>query len=568
MLRYNPTAYATALLLRLRSFILVCSLLTALIPNTILAESPNARVIGDPKALLELVDRARVVSCDAPSCRLPLDPVIVTLKAPQAGHIKVALTRAKLSNPLVDDDDQSPHTRPILLRGKTLSSDKLDQPPRPVAASIFLDSGAPIVEIVVADSPRQSGKAARGLMVFTLPLEALSRPSTRNARVQAPSSQAFQNRTCGTDANDFDATLEATSQSTVEIAATPPYPVLYIGTDYDPLFAKRLKCSTAAACRSRIASIINQTAVFYERQLGYTLEVARQFGPTNHGKDTLSQAVIDAFQQYNLLNRQQYVHTGSNSTSNQVDLFQLFTGREMEQDVIGVAYVGTICQNMQSSFANAVVQHVSSTLDPITTAHEIGHSLNAQHVSDGIMRANLGSTPPTSFASASLLTISSYLNQWYRECRQGLSNGTAQPTPTPKPSDPFSGKPKTLQLAVTSSGPQTVTLSSTVSTVSTGCSTRILAATSAKGASKGTLVLTIPQTEQTQGVSGTATFRVLPDSSKNTNIYFFAHYTCSSGETVEISRTVRFSPNRVAGIAKKQRSKKSWIQALKKSLNQ
>jgi len=344
------------------------------------------------------------------------------------------------------------------------------------------------------------------------------------------------------------------------------YKVLYIATDFDAKFASRAKCSSASSCRNRILSTINQAAVFYERQLGFTLEVARQFGPTNHGRDTMSELVLDTFQDYNYVNRYQIIHTGNNSDPNQVDLFQLFTGRTMDDEVIGVAYVGTLCRNIQSRFSNAVVQHVSKTLDPITTAHEIGHTLNAQHTSSGIMRPNLGSTPPTSFSDPSLSVISAYLSEWYPECRQGISNGIVSPAPGGGGSNQFDGKPVTVQLSVASSSPKTITLSTAVSCVNANCSIRVHAATSARGAYLGEVVLERSLTTPSIRVVGTARSRVLPDKKKNSHIYFFADYSCSDGSTQEISKVVKFTPNKVKGTAKRARSKRFWIKTLRDSL--
>jgi hypothetical protein len=533
------------------------------------AEVHNGRVVGDLASLHELVRNSEKISCNLSVCSVPLHPVVLTLKAPHAAHIKVVLSKAKIPNPFVENSENTLGERPILLRGRTVPSLDGEQGARPVAATIFRDSGSPILEVVVADSSQRSGKASRGLMVFRRQLMGSANSVRLNARVQAHSSQTFSARRCGAHADELDYDVGRLSEPSFRSATVPPYPVLYLGTDYDPLFAKRLKCSSTKACQSKILSIINQTAVFYERQLGYTLEVARQFGPTNHGRSTLSEAVIDGFQEYNFANRLQYVHTTTSTIPNQVDVFQLFTGREMDDDVIGVAYVGTMCQDTQSRFAASVVQHVSGTLNPVTTAHELGHTLNAQHVPDGIMRANLGSAPPTSFASSSIQTITSYLNQWYRECRKGVNNGVANPTPTPTSSDssnPYAGKPQTLQLLVSSPSPKTVAISTTISAVTTGCSTRIRAATTARGAPKAAPIFEMTHTETGNSAVGAATFRVLPDSLKNVNVYFFANYSCSNGETIEISRTIRFYPNRVAGVSKKARSKRAWITALKRSL--
>jgi hypothetical protein len=541
----------------------------SLLVSSAVAQVHNARVVGDLRSLNKLLTTPIQPMCGLPSCPIEFKPVVLSLRSPHAAHLKIVLTKAKISNPPMENEENDVAGRPILLRGKTVPAPGSTGLARPVAATIFRDSQIPTLEIVVADSPQSSAKASRGLLVFRYKLTEAQGSARLNARVQASSSQAFAAKLCGAHADDFDYQIKPLSSSSLEAAAAPTYSVLYIGTDYDQFFAKSIKCSSTKACQNRILSIINQAAVLYERQLGYTLEVARQFGPTNHGRATRSESVIDGFQQYNFANRLQHVHTATNPSANQVDVFKLFTGRKMDDDVIGIAYVGTICQDSQSRFANAVVQHVSSTLNPITTAHEIGHTLSAQHVPDGIMRANLGSAPPTSFSTASVQTIISYLSQWYRECRQGVSKGVANPTPTPTSSDssnPFPGKPKTLQLIVSSPSAQTVTVSTTVSAVTAGCSTRIRAAATSRRTPQASPILEVTQTEAGNSAVGAATFRVLPDKLRNVNVYFFADYSCPNGNTIEVSRTVRFNPNRVTGIAKRARSKRAWIAALKQSL--
>jgi hypothetical protein len=552
--------------------VLFAALASACFTVPAVADVLNARMAGDASLFEALVLTAKTSPCNSLVCHLPTQPIIVSLKAPHGSHMQIALTKAKVSRPHVEGDDAQDAPRPILLRGTTLDSrddgaTRTAKRRRPVAATIFFDTpGDPTLEVMVAHKPSRKGRASRGFIVFRAPLSQLRNPPRLNARVQAQSSQAFSTQKCGSHSPFADLAPEEKIAATRHVAAQASYKVLYIGTDFDAKFATRAKCSSASSCRNRIVSIVNQAAVFYERQLGFTLEVARQFGPTNHGRDTMSELVLDNFQEYNYINRSQFIHTGNNSDPNQVDLFQLFTGRTMDEEVIGVAYVGTLCRNLQSRFSNAIVQYVSKTLDPITTAHEVGHTLNAQHTNAGIMRPNLGSTPPTSFSDASLAVLSAYLTQWYPECRQGISNGIVAPTPAPGGSNPFAGKPVTLQLSVASSSPKTLTFSSTVSSINPACSLRVHAASSARGAYLGEQILERAVTTSSTSVVGTAPSRVRPDKKKNSNIYFFAEYSCSDGSTLEVSKIVKFNPNKVKGIAKRARSKQSWIKALKNSL--
>jgi hypothetical protein len=356
------------------------------------------------------------------------------------------------------------------------------------------------------------------------------------------------------------------SSTTTTVTSQSSFQVLYLATDYDPQYAQASGCKSGIACNNKILSTIHRAAVFYQNQLGYTLQVARQFGPTGHGTSTNAENLLDAFQSYNSANRLQYVHTGSNTTSNQSDLIQLFTGRTLDEDTIGIAYVETACRNEQSRFATLATQRVSDVLDPVTTAHEIGHTLSAQHTSSGIMRAQLGSSPPSTFASASLMSISNYLAQWYGECRQGVLSDDPPPTPTPSggsgssdSSNPFSGKPVTLDLRVTNSSPRALEVAATVSTVQAGCFVRLRVGISAAAALRGPAISERSPVDTRVSWSGSAAFRVNPGPSKNPFVYFVAEHACADGSTLEVSQIQKFNPNRVRGLRKTVRSKRAWI---------
>jgi len=358
-----------------------------------------------------------------------------------------------------------------------------------------------------------------------------------------------------------------------EVTSQGIYPTLYIATDYDALFASRIRCNTPTACNDALLRVLHATAVFYEEQLGYTLTVARQFGPTSVSSTTVPSQLLDSAQQSSLIPRFSFLHTGTNIAENQVDLFHFFTGRTMDEKTIGIAYVGTACKNEQSEFSQAVIQHVSDELNPVTTAHETGHTLNALHTTSGIMRPNLSGNTPKSFSSASLLAISGHLDAWYRECRQGTAEGSATPTPTPTPrgggsssSNPYTGKPVTVQLAVLSAAPKTVSINTTVTSIAENCSVRIRSGTTSLGALRGAVLTEFSPTALSTAKTGSARFQVKPSNSTKANIYFVAEHSCADGTILEVSRVQKFNPNRVRGVSRTQRSKRAWLQVLRESI--
>jgi hypothetical protein len=88
-------------------------------------------------------------------------------------------------------------------------------------------------------------------------------------------------------------------------------------------------------------------------------------------------------------------HWNSSQADIARDVAHLMTGRDLDTSVIGVAYLGVICESpdqayglSQTRFSNNLAQRVA------LTAHEVGHNFNAQHCNGqgfcGIMCASLG----------------------------------------------------------------------------------------------------------------------------------------------------------------------------------
>ena len=558
--------------------------LVATAPDQAEAQASNARVIGSQRLIDKLVEQADTMQCDKPLCSLPMTPITLTIRTPSSRHTRLILSSAKVAAPLTTyrnfpGSSESPRAQgPILLRGWT-SADPTTGIRIPVAAFISRAAHRPTLSIT-APIPSRRGSGSRGgestsLSSLRLTLSELTAKTRRNARALSLSRFSFSGLQCGAYQAETSWRLTKEAAASPIVAAQATYPTLYIATDFDPQFATRARCSTVASCNDVIMNTLHAAAVLYETQLGYSLTVARQFGPTNLGNETAPSVILDRAQQVSLLPRLQFMHTGSQTTDNQVDLFNFFTGRTMDDKTIGIAYVGTACRNSQSEFAQAVVEYVSDILNPVIVAHELGHTLNATHTSSGIMRPNLSSNTPRSFSSPSLLAISSHLDTWYSQCRQGTSEGIATPTPTSTPRaggggstspNPYAGKPITLGLSIRSPSPKSVSVTATVTTVNSGCSVSIRSGITSLAALNGEMLVQFTPTENTTTKTGAATFRVKPSEAQDPNVYFVAAHTCADGTTLEVSRVQKFNPNRIRGVSNSQRSKRIWLNTLRKSI--
>lgn len=577
---YTRKPFLRALPHRLRLF--VASIALALTALTIgispaAAEALNARLSGDTAKLSDLIDQADALRCDNPRCLSSIAPINLAISGPRRLRYRVTLQFVKLSTRVIRDQttDSSvdeARTRPLLLRGSARARHRYAGRSLPVAAAVYRDSPTPMIEISVPRTELRSGRKASGLVVFRAPLTTLRKGASRNVRAEVPSSLAYADRMCGAryaqsvSADSYNAPSAARSTFSTQAV----YDVVYLATDYDSQFSTQASCSTQTACKNKILGIINQTATYYENQLGYSFEVAQQFGPTSISSTTIPENLLDSFAEYNSTNRASFMHTGVGVTSSQADIFVYFTGRTLVDDVIGIAYTNVACRNANPEFSAALVQRVSNALDPVTTAHELGHNFNAPHVSSGIMTATLGDSPPQSFASASVSTISTYLSANYNQCRQGVSDdsGTPTPTPTSTPSndlpDRFDGKPVTVTLRVSGARTRSVRVSTTVTSLNPSCSVKVRASRSSSGSRSGIIVTEFVPSQASDRRSGRMSVGV-KQSSGNSYVYFFAEHSCADGSVLEISSVRRFDPNKLRDL-RRRITKTSWIKTLRKAL--
>jgi hypothetical protein len=537
------------------------------------AEVSNARISGDVKKLGAIISRAASGSCGGSQCRLLNGIIRLTVSTANNPALALRLTHARIPTEIIRDSIlNDAATRPILMRGYTRvrhAGPHGETVRFPVAATIYRDPGHSVLEIAVPRIRRRATVA--GLLLVKGQLSKLS-SSSRNARAQFASSTAFSARHCGlhtTEALSGTPTGARISEYS-DVTALTSYNVIYIGTDYDAQFASAVRCGTVSACQNKIVSIINQAAVFYENQFNYTLQVARQFGPTSYGSTTNSDTLLDTVQVYNLDNRFQYFHTGSNTTLNQFDIFQFFTGRTLDRNIIGKAYRDTACRNSQSQYAESLVQHTTSSLDPVVSAHEFGHTLGAAHVPSGIMKPNLGDPPPQSFASASVTAISNFLSNYYTECRQGVLDSVSTPIPTPISTStptPSLKAPVTLSLAVRTAGKQRISISYRVTSIAAGCLVSIRAASTASKAKSGTVITQRDPNTGILSISVPVKTGVTPAKNGDPNVYFKAEYSCADGSILETSKVTKLNPKRIKSTRGRV-SKSTWIGRLKKAIPQ
>jgi hypothetical protein len=201
------------------------------------------------------------------------------------------------------------------------------------------------------------------------------------------------------------------------------------------------KASHGATSAADMAEILNSVDGIYQSELGVTLQV----GPTvvfTTSSDPFSATTMNSL----LSQVGTYKDSNDNSPGQALygsDLAHMFTGRNLDGTVIGIAYIGTLCN---SGAGVGVDEDFSATLSLMTLllAHEMGHNFGAPH--DNQQGSACASEPGTYIMNPS---ISSSLQQKFSPCSKTkiapvLANAScfdAVVAGTPPPTATITGTP-------------------------------------------------------------------------------------------------------------------------------
>ena len=214
-----------------------------------------------------------------------------------------------------------------------------------------------------------------------------SRDSFNNTRVSSMPRSAHPDKACATESHEQDATSRVNAINEGESTTVK---IITVSTTADAEWA----ATFGSTANAEIASIINTAEALYERQLGIRFQIVSQTIQTSSTPEIGASDILNTFRL---------------TTPVTADAQYLFTTKDMTGATIGVAYIGTICY--APKFAFGVVQQYS-TLTASVFAHEMGHSLGAQHDFSGygsLMYPSISFGTPY-FSAASLGEINVFLS--------------------------------------------------------------------------------------------------------------------------------------------------------------
>ena len=186
---------------------------------------------------------------------------------------------------------------------------------------------------------------------------------------------------------------------------------------------------------------INLVSAIYESEVGVTLTIANTVVYTTAADPFTSSDPGTLLEQFT-----DYAGSGTSPVHGS-DLAHLFTGRDLQGNVIGIAWLGTVCD---SAYATGLSQDLSASEQVLVAAHEIGHNFGAMHdpehctePPDGyIMQPNLSCVGHNTFSARSKNDIGVFIDGL--QCLggpAGVPTATPPPTRTRPPGAPTATKP-------------------------------------------------------------------------------------------------------------------------------
>jgi len=282
----------------------------------------------------------------------------------------------------------------------------------PAAASVYKVNG---VQNGFIHFPAPGTSEGENRKLFELNFKLEGGNSVTSAQLILADEDDFEGKTC----SEVDAPENAgPRRAAIETAGTS-LRILQLATEADKEFFDLYGVNSNA----QMATIVNAADTIYQRDLNLDIEISQQNTATTVSQPYNSTDPLTLLNQF----RTTVVPGGSLGTA---DAFHLFTGKELDSSTVGLAWVGVVCSNPTHS--HGLTQHLSSALDYVIFAHELGHNLSGNHDSSlpaTIMYPSVG-TNHTTFSSGSITEIGTHVTN-FGSCLAAAP--TATPTPTASP---------------------------------------------------------------------------------------------------------------------------------------
>lgn len=391
----------------------------------------------------------------------------------------------------------------------------------------------------------------------------------RDAKVSSVPSSALKSLACGTESDTAHqhGTPSTAAATGGTIGGEPPLmhalgdgavspsnrQVATIATEFDPEWYATYGVNSNV----QIATLVAGASAIYQNQLGLRLAISAQHGFSSQSGNpfigTSSNTILSTFRDY----------TTSMNQLGEADLYHLFSGKDFDGGVIGLAWVSVTCSVQDYSFG--ITQKFHPAADASIVAHEIGHNLGAGHdaTDAASLMAPYVNVPGSSYLSAaSLAQIRNHLAS-APNCFDADNSTYPGPTPTPtatpnpNPDDPAMDPAPGISFSSSVTRAGVLTMRIAVDAVQSGCEVSLYG-----GARKDGPQVRLYRFTPTTAVT-TLRFAGLRDPrQRGSFLSFSADYACAIDTSVSESQNLGLD-----GIARKTNlTSRAVLQAIRNAL--
>lgn len=321
-----------------------------------------------------------------------ISPILVKGRLPGIGRVEFRFTRQRFHPFLFSKSVRAP----ILLQGELSSPSAVT----PAAASIRRNT----LELTIAAQKLRVSRKQRRMFSIRIPVMSQVTKIV-SGRIASAAPQA-RLAGCGSDG---ESQTPQTGGSTHTRNGTKEVRVITIATDADPEWVARYGTNS----NSIIATFLNTAEALFDAQFNIRFRLVAQHLYASNSPYT-STDVGGLLAQFvtNLENATNFGFTRDTYRSG-IALNHLFTGKDLDGGVVGMAYIGVACASPALSYG--VTQYYGDILTPMILAHELGHNLGAYHDTNdktGLMYPNISGEGPDHFSVNSIREISNHIRSY------------------------------------------------------------------------------------------------------------------------------------------------------------
>jgi hypothetical protein len=369
-----------------------------------------------------------------------------TLYSREIGFIELTQKASSLAAvPVTTLSDHGAQTvsvsyEPLLLTGKVRRVSL--QPYAKVAGMAFPKSGAGNGDVYILLDVTSDKRGAIRKRDYFFTFDPSRPQQTVKLRRGIPAAlRAISPRRCPVTGAGGGASSGSTAGSRTALSPTR-YVNLFIDAD------SRFRDEFGARTPQAVLYFLYAANLLYLNQIGIELRLEGMNVFTTRASDPVGEKFTDSL---DLLETYRAYVIGQNRTS---DVSHLFTQSRGFVDAVGLSYIGTVCTTTTYNMAWDDLAFERASDFTVTFAHELGHSLGAEHDEDdptSVMGAG-GSTNITNpfFSDFSIDQISSFV-QSEGSCLDS-PHGNALSSDVTKPHFPSTNKAKNIRLSCSASG--------------------------------------------------------------------------------------------------------------------